>query len=401
MKIKKIEVQNFKAISNKSIELNGCSAIVTAANDSGKTSLLRGLIDRFRSEKPEIIVKEGEEKGFNRIELTDGNIIEWKFTEKTESFALITKEGFKQTTGVISAIGERYFGQKFDIDSFLNSSPKQQVKELQKICGLDFEEIDERYKEAYDERTEANRELKRIASQKVEQPEPVKEPDIDFIKKELAEVREANSKAIESERKRQRLADQLDSINRDISQDFSDCFDWDKAKKKVDSVKVPERIDESEIESRLEQAQEQLRKFDAFEREQQAYEQWVKDGKKAREESDKADGKVKAIEAEKKEMVAKADMPEGFDITEDGINYNGFPLTDNQISSSGKYIAALKLGSMVLGELQTLHFDASTLDNNSLSKVQEWANEKGLQLLIERPDFDGGDIKYEIIDNSK
>ncbi len=399
MKIKKIEVQNFKAISEKSIELNGCSAIVTAANESGKTSLLRGLIDRFRSEKPDIIVKDGEEKGFNRIELTDGNIIEWKFTEKSESFALITKEGFKQTTGVISAIGERYFGQKFDVDSFLNASPKQQVKELQKICGLDFDDIDEQYKEAYEERTEANRELKRIKSQAVEQPDVVEEPDIDSIKKELADIREKNSKAIEAENKRQRLSDKLDSIYTVINgSDFEDCFDDKKAKSKVDGVDVPKKIDTSEIGQRLDEAQEQLRKFDAFEREQQDYDQWVKDGKQARKKAEEADEKVKAIEAEKKEMIANADMPEGFDITEEGINYNGFPFTENQISSSGKYIAALKLGSMVLGELKTLHFDASTLDKNSLSKVQEWASDKGLQLLIERPDFDGGDIKYEIIE---
>lgn len=185
MKIKKIEVQNFKAVSDKELNLNGCSAIITAANDSGKTSILRGLVDRFKSEKPEIIVKEGEEKGFNNIELTDGSRIEWNFTDKSERFAYVTKDGVKQTTGVISAIGEKYFGRKFDIDSFLNSSPKQQEKELQSIVGIDFSDIDERYKQAYDERTEANRELKRIASQKVEAPEAVKEPDIDSIKKEL------------------------------------------------------------------------------------------------------------------------------------------------------------------------------------------------------------------------
>ena len=73
------------------------------------------------------------------------------------------------------------------------------------------------------------------------------------------------------------------------------------------------------------------------------------------------------------------------------------PLTDNQISSSSKYIAALKLGAMVLGEIRAMHFDASFLDKNSLSEIQDWANENDLQLLIERPDFDGGEIKYEII----
>ena len=51
---------------------------------------------------------------------------------------------------------------------------------------------------------------------------------------------------------------------------------------------------------------------------------------------------------------------------------------------------------MVLGDIKTLHFDASFLDKNSLTEVEEWANKNNYQLLIERPDFDGGEIRYEI-----
>jgi hypothetical protein len=80
------------------------------------------------------------------------------------------------------------------------------------------------------------------------------------------------------------------------------------------------------------------------------------------------------------------------------LRYEGFALDKNQLSKSAIYIAALKLGAMVVGEVRCLYFDASSLDNNNLSKVQKWAEGKGLQLLIERPDFDGGDITYELIE---
>src|SRR5699024_10005318 len=125
------------------------------------------------------------------------------------------------------------------------------------------------------------------------------------------------------------------------------------------------------------QAQEQLRKYDAYERELQTYKDWVEEGKVARQEAEKADENVKAIEQEKQEAIANADMAEGFDIDENGLTYNGFPLSQNQISQSSKYIAALKLGAMVLGEVKTLHFDASSLDKNSLGTVQDWADKKG------------------------
>ena len=106
---------------------------------------------------------------------------------------------------------------------------------------------------------------------------------------------------------------------------------------------------------------------------------------------------VEAIRAEKLAMIAGAELPSEFTFADNSILYNGLPLSNNQLSSSAKYIAALKLGVLSLGKVKAIHFDASFLDKKSLSEVVKWADENDLQLLIERPDFDGGEIKYEII----
>lgn len=84
----------------------------------------------------------------------------------------------------------------------------------------------------------------------------------------------------------------------------------------------------------------------------------------------------------------------------EGITIDGLPLDRNQISTSKLYCAALRIASMNLGEVKTLYFDASFLDKNSLAEIEQWANENDLKLLIERPDFDGGEIKYELIENA-
>ena len=94
-------------------------------------------------------------------------------------------------------------------------------------------------------------------------------------------------------------------------------------------------------------------------------------------------------------------MPDGFGFDDDGITYNGFAFNKEQLSSSGIYIAALKLAALGLGEVKTLHFDASFLDKNSLAEIETWANDNNLQLLIERPDFEGGEIEYQIISNNE
>lgn len=400
MKIKRIEVKNFKAIGEQIVDFNGCSAIITAANDKGKTSLLRGLIDRFRSEKPEIIVKEGEAKGYNTVELTDGSLIEWKFTQKTETFAFTTKDGIRQTQGVLGTIGEKYFGSKFDIDGFLRSGPKAQEKELQKIVGLDFTAIDQQYAEAYTERTTANRKLKELLAKKKEKPTPVEKPNIQSIKDEISKIENHN-------REYREMLDEADKLEHIVAQveqlikgtKLESLFSYAQAIEQIEILRQVESkiTDIAPVNKRLEDAYEQQRAYDSYERDLEDYNEWVADGKKARAEAEAADKLVKDIEAEKADMIATADMPMEFEFGPDGLLYRGLPLDENQISQSARYIAALKLGAMMIGDVRTLHFDASSLDNENLKNVQFWAENNDLQLLIERPDYDGGEIKYQIV----
>ncbi len=453
MKIKKIEVKNFKAISDQDADFNGCSAIVTAGNNKGKSTLLRGLIDRFRGEKPEVILKDGEKNGFSILELTDGSKIEWKFTEKTESFSYTTADGIIMTKGVLSAIGEKYFGIKFDVDKFLNSTPKAQSKTLGALVGIDFTEIDSRFKTEYDKRTDANKEVKRLLGIKLAQPEKIDKPNIDSLKSKKAEIIEANNLEVG---KHAALNKKIDAENEIIESDYVienakhqdsilkynseqrelniiknnyttelealknstliDFIDIKKASKFISELPTGKEkqlttltkpslkvhsfanvISTDDIDNQIELANESVRKFDAYERDLNDYNAWVTEGKTAREKADKLDKDVKFIESEKLQMISKANIPEEFNFTEDGITYNGFPLSNAQLSSSSKYIAALKLGLMSLGSVKTMHFDASFLDNVSLKEIQEWADKNKLQLLIERPDLDGGEIKYEII----
>ena len=431
MKIAKITVENYKAISNQDIELNGASAIVTAGNNRGKTSLLRGLIDRFRGEKPEIIVKQGEKKGFNVMELTDGSRIEWKFTEKGESFAFITNENIKMTTGVLSHIGKKYFGIKFDIDKFLNSSKREQLKQVQELVVIDLSKLENEYKQVYDERTIANRELKRLASLKLEKPERVEMPDIDNLKQKKTEIekkneqlkaewKSKNEKHLAEIQEHNNFVDKLRYENEilgtyqnqtrkflnettfDINVDFEKILSIGgheiPEKKPLENLPEPEYLSTSEIDAEIEKAYELKSKSDAYERDLKAFNDLVEQGKKARQEVEKLNTRLQNILDEKLELIKNSNLPDEFEMTDEWLLYKGLPFDTNQISSSAKYIGALKLGALALGDIKSLHFDASFLDNNSLKKIQDWADNNDYQLLIERPDYDGGEIKYEIIE---
>lgn len=145
-----------------------------------------------------MIVKQGESKGFNHMELTDGTLIEWNFTEKTENFAVQVKDQLKVKTGVLSAIGEKYFGKHFDIDKFLNSTPAAQTKELQKLIGIDLTEIDSKIKEAYDNRTFANRTFKDVAAKKLDKPVQESHREPETIKAEIQKIETENKATLEN-----------------------------------------------------------------------------------------------------------------------------------------------------------------------------------------------------------
>jgi hypothetical protein len=98
-------------------------------------------------------------------------------------------------------------------------------------------------------------------------------------------------------------------------------------------------------------------------------------------------------------MIESAKFPKGVSIDSKGITIDGLPLERTQISTSKLYTTALRIASMNLGEVKTLYFDASFLDRENLEEIERWADEQGLQLLIERPSFEKSEIKYELIQN--
>jgi hypothetical protein len=80
------------------------------------------------------------------------------------------------------------------------------------------------------------------------------------------------------------------------------------------------------------------------------------------------------------------------------LEIDGLPFESNQIATSRKMIAALEIAERMLGDIRYLHFDASILDKQNAQKIIDWANERDLQLCLERALWDGGELSYEIIE---
>ncbi len=414
MKVKKISIKNIKAIDQQEVTFNGCTAIITGWNNKWKSTLLRSLGDRIRWIKPDAILRDWTTEWSAIREFTDWAKIEWKISDGwKEKFSYTTPEWIEVKTWVIRSIATKYFGEWFDIDKFLLSQPKVQKQMLQEIVWLNFDSIDEEYKQVYEARREANVILKNeeakinndIVSSWNEQKSPINVLEIQ-TKIEQAQQHN-NSIHLEKEKLSSlqdqvwRKSDRIKELNQEIEnlkselETASKLFDevyheYDIQARKVSEMK---EIDIADIQKEFETAMQNNKDIEIHNKNVEQ----KKVVKELKNTYDELDTKVKSIESQKMEMIRNANMPEWFEIREDWVYYKWFALNHEQLSSSSIYIASLKLASMKIGELQTLFFDASYLDRKSLEDIEKRAEEKGLQLLIERPDFDGWEIKYEII----
>jgi ABC-type transport system involved in cytochrome c biogenesis ATPase subunit len=447
-KVETIKLEKFKAIDALEINFKGCTAIVTGGNNIGKTSFLRGITDRIRFIRPDVMVKTGSDEGSGELTLDTGEKFIWEFDVKgKDKLTYITASGLKKAVTV--EIGLRFFPPTFDIDKFLTSAPKEQAKQLQKIVGIDFTDIDKRYLEAYDDRTEKNRDAEKYHVKLTQMLEVERVDSVDLT--DLKEKKEAERVRINDLYKknketndiaRQKWNDEKAKIDKECREHnekqtdnrniYNACFDAlnilikhgyggaienDAASLFVYNLKSnilglktatelypkePEYITEMPDDKALQEIDAQILEASETNTKAKAYTDYIEyknDTDAAKVWAQEADELVKSIEAERQRMIESAKFPKGVSIDSKGITIDGLPLERTQISTSKLYTTALRIASMNLGEVKTLYFDASFLDRENLEEIERWADEQGLQLLIERPSFEKSEIKYELIQN--
>lgn len=444
-KIAKIEIKNLKKIPFAELDLQGKSVIVTGSNDKGKSTVLRTFIDRIRGEKPELIVTEGQEEGKSFMVLTSGERFEWEYNTKgKDKLTLYTTKNHR--INVTKEIAAEYFPPAFDIDVFIKAEPKKAGIMLQKLVGLDFTAVDVEYKAAYEARTlanaEANREVIRLQgmNRNIEFVAPVKTEELLAQKEAIRE--KLNKQYLENKRTNDAMRSLWEESNRLKQQQISEfnqeqTYKSDRIKKATTCLDILRELGYQglEVTEFIEEIQRSIEEKKAYapfptpdyitpevpdDAEIKAIDQKIADAAAinqraqdwknlqdqkervnvANQNAKEADDRVKAAELAKKDLIATAKLPEGISFAADGsITVDGFPLSDAQISSSKKYITALRLGSLNLGDVESMYFDASYLDRANYEAVQKWADEKGLQMLVEKASWLEEDLKYEIVES--
>lgn len=397
------------------------------------------------------VLKNKALNGEASIKMDDG--AEFKYTispNGVEKLVYVYSNGVevRATKEIIS----KYLPQKFfDINKFVLATPKEKTNILTKALGIDISEEQAKINELIPVREERYRQKKakqslfdefkdylNIPIGNVDELKAKKKALIDEYQKEVdainkinKEIEERNKKRIEEEKaKIDKHNDEIKKIEQDIEALRNVYATLQKLNCKDETIDIAEAIKNKGIELKerlnslgcyktlnIEQIEglESQREIPAMP-DFTAIDKQIAEAEAYRDKRNKAlmysneynDSvsaydeiceEIQALETKIKEKLQSVKLPPEINITTEGVFFKGYPVDDKHLAKSELYIVSLMLSSVNLKELKTLYFDCSPLDKNNMEAVLKWAKENDLQLLIERPDFDGGELRFEIIEN--
>ena len=399
MKIKSIKIQNLKAVSQAEINAEGKHVFLIAGNNKGKTTIGRLLSDVMMGNRPSVPLTKGETNGFAEITLDDGMVIKWAFDENKDTLTVISKEGHK-VSGAATLLKSLAGGMNFDVNAFLALQPKKQKEAMEKIIGVDFSEVNAKYEKAFTRRTAAKRDLTTAEARRTPYDLSLvtKAPiDSSALMQELFGLEEKNrakaGKLQVVQAKAARISETESEIARLQALLFALKGEQTEALTAYNAV---EAVDESTLTdlrtqissaSTINAAIEQAKLAHRFEQEYLFAQADVNDAQLA----------VENAQREKDSILESNPLPaQGLTFSDEGLLFNGLPFEDNQISTSSKMIAGAQIALSQMAEVKVLHFDISLLDKHNVEKITQWADSQGLQLFMERADWDGGDLEIRI-----
>ena len=390
MRVQKVEIKNFKSISSVSTELNGNNVFLVAPNGQGKTT----FIDACFGNMPKQPLKSGEKKGSVSVDLGE-YIVEHKFTaiNQKPKLTIFDKSGRPQKTP--AKLFKELFGiTDFDIDAFLSQTPKKQVEIIKQMIGIDWSDVDERFKELYQERTFKTRQAKEIDGEVADRPfaimgEPI---SVDDIQKQLIQAIDDNAKIERIKAglvERQQRLDELAKEHKEVIDAVKAGQKWLEGKTIVDVSELQETIASAAEHNASHAANEQVGKLRA-----KAGEMW--------DQVETIQTEMDEIEATKKSELENSVMPiKGLEFDDDQLFLDGLPFNSDQINTARRITAGLELQFQMMNDVKIARLDGSLLDKKSMKAVEEWAEERNIQLFVELVDRDGDELKIEVHEESE
>jgi len=391
-------VKRLKAVE---IKPDGSLVVVGGRNAQGKTSVLDSIAMALGGEKmlPGKPIREGEDKARVVLELDGtGLVVTRTFTPKGSYLKVENAAG--ATVKSPQAMLDQLVGKlSFDPLEFSRMDRKTQLETLKNLVGLDFAGQDAEKKRLYDQRTESNREIKKlqanVGAMVKHEGAPAEEVSIAMLMESLRAaqaVQEANAEIRwnhdEAKRDHIRLCAQLaerieemrrlqaavKALEKEIERSEAAVMH---AAAQVTTIVEP---DMAGLQNQLAGAEDINRKV----RENQARSLALVGLRECQRGADALSVRIAEIDRQKAAALAAAKFPvEGLAFDESGVTYRGLPF--DQASSAEQLRVSVGMGFALHRDLRvTLIRDGSLLDEGNLKLIADMAEAAGAQVWLER-----------------
>lgn len=387
MHIVRFEAENYKRLKAVEIVPDGNTVVIAGRNAQGKSSVLDAiwatLAGKDGAKQTTRPIRDGEVKARVVIELEDLRI-ERRWTQAGSNLTVGPRDG-KAKFNSPQAILDGLIGKlSFDPLAFANADAKAQRAQLLALTGLQeqVDLIDGKRAGAFRERTDVNRDLKRLQAR------------YDALGEDVPEMANRVNTAV--------LAEELVTARRrdDLARQWSDL------NQQIHDLQV--RLDEVAAEGRrlpgtrgIDELTTLLEGADAANRRAEQYEAWVELGREvedARHASEELTQRISEFDQDKVDLLARADLPvDGLSVDDEGVLLNGIPLA--QASAAERLRISVAMAMAANPEVRVICIkDASLLDEESMAMLTKLAVDKDYQIWYERVGNDAGEVGVVIED---
>lgn len=394
-------VENFLGVRFIELDLDRGLTPIEGRNAQGKSSFIAAIRAAFggRRECPERPIRDGARRARVVADLPGYKVTRYWSSNDRSGLEVHDSEGSRLAKP--QEVLDRLTGDlTFDPMAFLEKSPREQAETLRRLAGLDFAGLDADREEAYRERAEVNKAIKRQEGTLAGLPRedaPREEVSVAGLGRELTA---ANERIAENRRIRERFAQNRLSLasheksnarlRERIAELQRELADGEARVEELHSIIAEQEIavsrladpDVAAIQRRMEEAEGVNRRVRAA-AERRALEEELR---ASREYADDLTTRIQLIDNEKVALVAAARFPvEGLSLDEsgEGATYNGRPIA--QASTAEGIRIGLEIGAALNPRLRTiLVHRGESLDPDSLRLVAEWARGRDYQVILER-----------------
>jgi uncharacterized protein YPO0396 len=429
----RLEIENFKNIDKKIIDIGGRSLLFMGRNGSGKSTLIQAMMSPMNSK---LIPTEPVKKGETRAKISHtigGNIhgeyreytMDIYFTDKDKKGRLVVyNEKGEQIKSPATMIKSIIGDVSFDVMKWLNDDKPKKLNTLKKLtgCHVEIDTITNKISTAKEElkmdkkRAEDLEAILKNHGYSKDEIDAYSSPiDIKPLQEQMSLIAKAQSdydgvaSKVEMFKKENELsAKKIEAASIEISRlqalikQAQESINVEVASVDANNEKIAkgetwmtqvQRPSVDDLNNKINQAIAHNEKCNNVSRLAEHQSEMLK----LKDKIETTKSTVEKMEFQRSEIINKSQLPiEGLSFSEDDIFLNGIPLEEGQVNTAKLFDVGVEVAMALNPNLKIIFLhDGSLFDRESLHTIVEKIEKKGYMAVVEVVDFDGGDLEVK------